>query len=283
MYSVSKELQQADDLYQFTSDIKRLAASSPFISAVQVFKDNKLMLTTNQRLRSQPDSQQIYIPSKMDSYELLTHHKVVLTDQLTFFKGMKKKFLTLYIYFDQDAVNAAINKLFFRMVFWMLILTIVSFFLIFLVIKKLIINPAEILRQYAYYQSEVLGKMKVTEYEYIRASMVQTFERLEKEKKELYRIARTDKLSGLPNREALHEKLDWLISVSERTDSEFALLFLDLDDFKTINDSLGHSVGDAYLKQVALVIKNIVRNNDIVARIGGDEFVIILNTYKTKV
>ena len=279
VYSISKNLQQADDLYHFISEIKRLPASNPFVSAVQVFKDNKLMLTTDQRLRTQPDSRQTYIPEKMDSYDLLTQNKV-LTNHLYYFSGLNKSFLTLYIYLDREAVSASIDKLFFQMIFWMLLLTIIYFILIFLIVKKVIINPAEILRQYAYYQSEIPKKMLLTDYEYIRSSMVHTFERLEKEKKALYRIARTDKLSGLPNREALHEKLDWLISVSERTNSEFALLFLDLDDFKTINDSLGHSIGDAYLKQVALVIKNIVRNNDIVARIGGDEFIIILNTYK---
>ncbi len=278
-YNISKNLQQVDDLYRFTSKIKRFSASNPFIGSVQVFKGNELMLTTNQRLRTQPASQQTYIPANMSAYELLTSNKVI-TDHLFYFNGLDKSFLTLYVYFDQDAVDFTINKLFFQMIFWMLVLTVFYFLLIFFIINKMIINPAEILRQYAYYQSTVPQKMLVTDYEYIRSSMVQTFERLEKEKRELYRVSRTDKLSGLPNREALHEKLDWLISVSKRTGSEFALLFLDLDNFKSINDSLGHLIGDAYLKQVALVIKNIIRNNDIVARIGGDEFVIIINTYK---
>lgn len=279
VYTISKNLQNPDDLYKSTSELKRLSASNRFISVVQVFKDNTLMLTTDQRVRSQPDFQKTYIPASMDAYELLNKRKV-LTRSLYYFKGLNKAFLTLYVYFDPVAIDRSINKHFFQMIAWMVSLTVGAILLIFIIIKKLIINPAEILRQYAYYQSSLPKKMLVTDYEYIRASMVQTFDRLKKEKQELYRISRTDKLSGLPNREALHEKLGWLISVSKRNGSEFALLFLDLDDFKTINDSLGHTIGDAYLKEIALVIKGVIRDNDIVARIGGDEFVIVINTYK---
>jgi diguanylate cyclase (GGDEF)-like protein len=109
--------------------------------------------------------------------------------------------------------------------------------------------------------------------------MVQTFQTLENEKKELYSMARTDSLSGLANRNSLNEFLMRLIANASRDKSEFAFLFLDLDHFKDINDSLGHNVGDALLKKVSSIIDETLRSTDFVARVGGDEFVIIIQDY----
>lgn len=86
-----------------------------------------------------------------------------------------------------------------------------------------------------------------------------------------------DSLTGLPNRNNLHSKLDFIISNASRYKRKFAVLFLDLDHFKNVNDTLGHNIGDALLKSVAAKLTSIIRENDVVSRIGGDEFVIILN------
>lgn len=86
-----------------------------------------------------------------------------------------------------------------------------------------------------------------------------------------------DVLTGLPNRQNLHAKLNLMVSNAERNRNKFAVLFLDLDHFKNVNDTLGHVVGDALLKSVAKKLKWIVRANDVISRIGGDEFIIILN------
>lgn len=88
-----------------------------------------------------------------------------------------------------------------------------------------------------------------------------------------------DSLTGLPNRHNLYTQLRLMVANANRYDRKFAVLFLDLDHFKNINDTLGHNVGDALLKAVARKLKSIIRENDIVARIGGDEFIIILNDF----
>ncbi len=85
-----------------------------------------------------------------------------------------------------------------------------------------------------------------------------------------------DSLTGLPNRRLLIERLKEEISLTNRQGNTGALIFLDLDNFKTINDSLGHDVGDELLIQVAQRLKQATRETDMVARLGGDEFVIIL-------
>ncbi len=90
-------------------------------------------------------------------------------------------------------------------------------------------------------------------------------------------LAHHDPLTGLPNRSMLEERMMAALQQAERTGEFVAVLFIDLDRFKTINDSLGHQEGDQLLKHAASRFKQCIRSTDIVSRLGGDEFVIILN------
>lgn len=93
---------------------------------------------------------------------------------------------------------------------------------------------------------------------------------------EIRRLAFFDALTGLPNRRLLMDRLSRSIVMSGRTGKHCALMFLDLDHFKRLNDSLGHHVGDQLLQQVAQRLQTCVREVDSVARLGGDEFVVLL-------
>ncbi len=107
--------------------------------------------------------------------------------------------------------------------------------------------------------------------------------------KQIRDLAYTDLVTGLPNRAQLYENLAYALKVSDRIDSQFALLFLDLDHFKNVNDTLGHDAGDELLRQVSDRLSSVLRESDVmsapsldagskhtVARIGGDEFVVLL-------
>jgi len=96
----------------------------------------------------------------------------------------------------------------------------------------------------------------------------------------LHKLAHYDTLTNLPNRALFKINLDQALSKAERCESCFALFFLDLDNFKSINDTYGHHYGDEVLKHTAQNIKSILRKEDIAARISGDEFCIIIEYQK---
>ena len=99
---------------------------------------------------------------------------------------------------------------------------------------------------------------------------------------ELTEIANNDELTGLPNRRLLEDRMAQAIKSAARTRQIVAVLFLDLDYFKMVNDTHGHPVGDQLLKLVAIRLKGLLRAEDTVARIGGDEFVILLSNLSSE-
>ena len=99
---------------------------------------------------------------------------------------------------------------------------------------------------------------------------------------EIKHLAFFDPLTSLPNRRFLLDRLKQALASSSRTGNKGALLFIDLDDFKTLNDTLGHDIGDLLLQQVARRLESCVRDGDSVARLGGDEFVVMLEDLNEK-
>lgn len=92
----------------------------------------------------------------------------------------------------------------------------------------------------------------------------------------LQHMAQYDQLTNLPNRSLLYDRLKVALSNARRDQGQFSLLYIDLDKFKQVNDTLGHSIGDLLLKETATRLQSCVRESDTVARVGGDEFVILL-------
>jgi diguanylate cyclase (GGDEF)-like protein/PAS domain S-box-containing protein len=100
------------------------------------------------------------------------------------------------------------------------------------------------------------------------------------ERKKFDYLAHHDTLTNLPNRSLFYDRLLQAIENAKHNDSLFALLFIDLDHFKEINDSLGHELGDEVLKIVAIRLKELIKIRDTLARLGGDEFLIIIEGLK---
>ncbi|MDP2078736.1 MAG: diguanylate cyclase, partial [Sulfuricurvum sp.] len=112
---------------------------------------------------------------------------------------------------------------------------------------------------------------KITNYVAIKEDIT------EKKKSEAYieNLAHFDQLTGLPNRVMLNDRVTYLLGMAQRTHEPLAVMFLDLDHFKNINDTLGHTIGDHVLIEIANRIKAAIRDEDTVSRLGGDEFIML--------
>lgn len=108
------------------------------------------------------------------------------------------------------------------------------------------------------------------------AGMFNDISELKEKEENIRNLAYRDPLTGLPNRRLLDDRLDMAIAQAQRHGSRVGVLFLDLDRFKQVNDSLGHAAGDALLAELARRLERCVRADDTVARLGGDEFVVVL-------
>jgi diguanylate cyclase (GGDEF)-like protein/PAS domain S-box-containing protein len=101
---------------------------------------------------------------------------------------------------------------------------------------------------------------------------------LKRTQRQLFDAAHRDRLTGLPNRFSLDGRLQEAVALAAREERRIALLFLDLDRFKTINDTMGHGAGDDVLREVSARLQKCLRGGDFIARTGGDEFVVIMSS-----
>lgn len=279
-HTLSIKSNSYDDIKRSEPALARQAANDRFVDGYIIADEQNIIMTTDPSLNKIPKTDVVCESLRQcDPFVLLKKH--YFKERFVFFDDNKKHKVYLYVVTDMDEIDEYLNSTLVRALMMFGISTLLLTALLFFGYKRYLINPLELLRQFAYYQSETPPVFKVTELEYIRASLAQTFKRLEEERKELYSLANTDQLSGLLNRNALFDRVGWLITEASRSNNKFAVLFLDLDNFKDVNDSLGHKVGDIFLAHLALFLQRVIRADDFIARVGGDEFVIVIRNYES--
>ena len=156
-----------------------------------------------------------------------------------------------------------------------------------LAMGTLIIVTVFVVARFSNFQMETLKSVqKVSQAladanEQLEKKVRQRTEELSSVNQHLHFLATHDNLTGLPNRGLFFDRLDQTIKKSRRQKQRFALFFIDLDNFKRINDSFGHFIGDQVLQTIAKILSETVRDSDTVARLAGDEFTIILDNVQS--
>lgn len=277
-YTISKSIEKKDDVLLFRALMGNIVANSNFINTILIFDGDELLLTTDPKVKK---IEKDIILDDLKTFNEKLKNISNLKEEIILYEQNRQKKLALVYVLDKDYIKSYFIKNRDEFFVYFGILPIIGFLSLFFIFRKYITIPLEKLRKLAHYNTNIPKAFKIKELESIRYSMVDSFTKLEKEKKDLFLMARTDSLSGLANRNYLNEFLEILIPTAKRKNSEFAFLFLDLDNFKTINDSLGHHIGDELLINVSDVLKKVLRPNDFIARVGGDEFVLIIQDFKS--
>ena len=278
-YVVSRNIIKKEDILQQRPYFERVSANNEYIKAILVHDNSRVLVSTD------PFEKNIFFKTQKSILERSMYDQLrgieAIESKIRYYDEAKVKNLNLIFVLNSEELDSLFYANAIEYFIYFFLVPLLSISIIWFIVKKYIVRPLEKLRQYVYYQSSVPHAFAIKELEIIRYTMVETFHRLEDEKKVLFTVARTDSLSGLANRNALMEYLVRLIDVSKKRKEEFAMLFLDLDQFKSVNDSLGHNVGDELLKKIASIIEKVLESSDFVARVGGDEFVVILQNYSS--
>lgn len=229
--------------------------------------------------------------------DIASHDKLVITQtdkEYSAVMSLKTKDGTLYFVVSLDKSTLS-TKLAESRIELFVILFVVSFFFLVLVrfiLRRGLARPLETLMQQIdkiehrdYSQTAQLNSGDELEViskniNNLAATIRRRESALEKSQDNLEYISNHDRLTNLPNRRLFTDILEHAINVASRNKTKLAIIFLDLDDFKEVNDSLGHDIGDELLREVAKRLGSNLRSVDTFARIGGDEFYILIENMK---
>jgi diguanylate cyclase (GGDEF)-like protein len=273
-YFLDKNLKQ-DNINQLKAYLDNIVHSNIIIDDIHIVDNkNRLLYATDRDTALEHSGVKCRSISEIVDSNIFQEQ--CYTFSIKLFNGLKPYYYRSIVYLDKKYLDSLLKDKIIKYTALFAIYFILFILFLWFIVRKLIITPLEELRQFAYYSQKAPMQFLIQELESIRYSLDLTFKRLKKEQEELFNLSTKDPLSGLYNRLSLVEKINWLISRSQRSDLRFAVLFLDLDNFKNINDSRGHEFGDKILQYISKILLSSVRDNDIVSRIGGDEFVIVL-------
>jgi diguanylate cyclase (GGDEF)-like protein len=200
---------------------------------------------------------------------------------------------------DISAVKARSYRESGKLALALIVLLLIPNYVIWLAVSRLVVRPIETLTQQleeiepgstarlapaTTYETKEISQLTHKSNSLLEnIESVLVYERAQRNEIEMLKVlyenmAHHDSLTGLPNRALLNDRLVQMLLQAKRSNELCALIYLDLDKFKPVNDTLGHDVGDALLKAVAERLLRMMRKSDTVARVGGDEFVVILHS-----
>ncbi|TDM09333.1 MAG: hypothetical protein C4K60_08600 [Ideonella sp. MAG2] len=195
----------------------------------------------------------------------------------------------LEIWFDPDQIEKALAERRAGTIQLAALQVLLSGLVLVVILTRRLLGPIERLKQQAsqmasrgtvvpmdWNRRDELGQLG-SHLNQVHAQVAELFDQLEGQKAELQRMALQDTLTGLPNRALFNELTRAAVATAQRDGKCLALLFIDLDRFKPVNDTYGHAAGDALLMALAKRLRAVVRCSDVVARLSGDEFTVLLH------
>ena len=265
------------NLMQSSVLLKRKLITNKYLNNISLYDKNKPIIYTSRTFIDKPAS----IPLTFDkgNIENFQHLKTIIT---CYPNGDKKEY-DLIISLDSKKIKSLFNE---NLVKYFLVFVLYPTFIFTIIgylISKFIFNPLHQLKQYTTEQGVIIPPyVKITELEELRISTVDAFEQLKEERKESYKLSRTDLLTGIGNNHYLNEQIQLLIDDTDISTQNFSVLSIDVDDFKSINNSLGLHAGDTVLIEIVRILKDILHYEDIITRVGVDVFVIIITSVNTE-
>lgn len=237
----------------------------------------------------------IVYQSELWPQDTTLHH--ALRAEYTVMTNIFERALVLSVVNDTLALNQQLQRMRYVVTGGALLVTLIAVLLAIYIFQRTTLKPLNALTQQlrlVHKDRTHLGEKVEPRGNLELIELATNFNEMTTELKQLYasleNLALTDPLTSLPNRTLFHDRMAQMVGLCQRSEIKFAVLMMDLDRFKEVNDTLGHHVGDALLQQVAARLENVLRRSDTVARhgsetiarLGGDEFAAILPTVGTE-
>ncbi|ACM93255.1 sensory box/ggdef family protein [Nautilia profundicola AmH] len=276
-YSFSKAMNNNSD-YMILKPILDRKSTSDFFDGfiLSTSNDEVLFKSGNMKLKI-PQPQKIQF--KLNNIDLRTLlNKDAYVINIKYFDKNRFKTMKLYLFPNKDYLKKIFTYLKIKYVLLFLFTIIFVFFFLKSIYNAVIVKPLVKLKKYADREINKPKKFFIYEFDDIKETLAQTFATIREYIEKLEISSITDSLTRLKNRKFLNEYLVKLISENQK----FAVVFIDIDNFKDINDFFGHSVGDEIIIEISSILSKHVKNHEIVARIGGDEFVLVFQEYNNE-
>lgn len=274
-YSFSKVMNNNSDYMILKPILDRKSTSDFFDGFILATSDDRVLFKSGDMSLKIPQPDKIqYNLNKIGLNTLL--HKKAYVITIKYYNNNKFKTLKLYLFPSKDYLEKVFTYLKIKYIVLFVLVLIFFVFVLRSVYKLVIVNPLLKLKQYADKRTTKPEKFLIYEFNDIKETLAETFNALNEYIEKLKISAITDPLTRLKNRNYLNKYLIKLINENQK----FALVFIDIDNFKDINDFFGHSVGDEIIIEISAILAKHIKNGEIVARIGGDEFVIVFQEYK---
>lgn len=256
--------------------LSRKLNTNRFLSAIALYKGETVVVNIGDNIKNIPSKIALGFGGK--DVELAPYFK----SYVTCYSETDKEDYVLIASVDTEKSKVFLDENFSEYLVVFVVYPIALFMIIGFLLLQFIFIPLKQLKKYTTEQGIIKpGSFTIAELEDLRQSTVDAFENLQQERTDLLKLARTDVLTGIGNRYCLNEHVNNLINDTSRKKQNFSLLFLNIDNFKSINDSLGYDIGDKVLIKVSEVITELLHTDDMFTRISGDEFIAVMNSINT--